>query len=60
MEVRQVQQDLQDTKRGTTMDFFNCVPVSIWKAVQSSGKNLSLNLLKTTKSYDKRSNFDGL
>lgn len=38
MEVRQVQQDLQNTKRGTTMDFFNCVPVSIWKAVQSSGK----------------------
>ena len=38
MEVRQVQQDLQDTKRGTTMDFFVCVPVSFWKAVQSSEK----------------------
>jgi len=49
MGVRQVQQDLEDTKRGTTMDFFNCVSVSIWKAVQSSGKNLSLNLLKTAK-----------
>lgn len=38
MEVRQVQQDLQDAKRGTTMDFCGCVPVSFWKALRISGK----------------------
>lgn len=42
------------------MDFFDCMSVSVWKAVQSSGKNLPLNLLKTLRSYDKPSNFDGL
>lgn len=59
MEVRQVQQDLQDTKRGTTVDF-NCVPLSLWEAGQSREKNLSLSLLKTPKICDKPSNFEGL
>lgn len=39
MEVRQVQQDLQETEGGNTMDVFCCVPIRFWKAVLSSGKH---------------------
>lgn len=39
MEVRQIQQGLQDTERGNTMDVFWGVPVRFCKAVLSSGKH---------------------